>query len=247
MNARRFSLHPQAGVSLVEVMVAMVILLVGLLGLAGMMMQSQRAEMESYQRVQALTLVQDMASRINANRMAANCYAFTTSPATGTPTLGVGGTATTTCTAAQIIAYYNTSQTAPYSPVSAPTSTEATTPAAQAVADMQQWNLELKGAAETSSGGSQIGAMINARGCITYQGGTGFELPELNPATGLPTGNLLLGTGIYTISVAWQGMGDTAVPGQTCGKNLYSNAQGTTDDALRRVVSLTVRMAALDK
>lgn len=243
MDARRHTKHAQSGVSLIEVMVAMVILLVGMLGLAGMMMQSQRAEMESYQRVQALTLLQDMAARMNANRMAASCYTFTNA-AFGGPTMGVGGTAVSWCSSANIIAYYNQSLSAPYSPVSAPTSAQATAPANQAMSDMTHWNTILLGAGETS-GGNNVGAMINAKGCISYDKTT--ELPELDPATGLNTGKILLGTGIYTISVAWQGMGDTAAPGQTCGMWTYKNTQGNLDEAQRRVVSLTFRMAALDK
>ena len=68
----------------------MVILLVGLLGLAALMTSSQKAESESYQRAQALLLLQDMVERINANRAVAACYAITTDPSAGTPYLGVG-------------------------------------------------------------------------------------------------------------------------------------------------------------
>lgn len=57
----------QSGFSMIEILVTLVILLVGLLGLAGLQMQAQRAEMESYQRVQALVLLQDITERINAN------------------------------------------------------------------------------------------------------------------------------------------------------------------------------------
>lgn len=228
----------QAGFGMIEVMVALIILLVGLLGLAGLMAQSQRAEMESYQRMQAITLLQDMAGRINANRMAASCYNFT-NVATGTPSLGTAATYAPACTANQIIAYYNLSQASPYSAVSAPSATAATAPAATAVFDLNAWNTLLQGAAETSGGGN-VGAMIGARGCISYDPAT--ELPELDPQTGLATGRTLLGTGVYTLSIAWQGMSDTfAPPGLTCGKGLY------VTEAQRRVISLTLRMAALTK
>ena len=59
---------------MIEVLVTLVILMVGLLGLAGLQMQGLRSEMESYQRVQALILLQDMAGRINANRANAASY-----------------------------------------------------------------------------------------------------------------------------------------------------------------------------
>ena len=64
----------QSGLGMVEVLVTLVILMVGLLGLAGLQMQGLRSEMESYQRVQALILLQDMVGRINANRANAASY-----------------------------------------------------------------------------------------------------------------------------------------------------------------------------
>ena len=68
------------------------ILLVGLLGLAGVMISSQRAELESYQRVQGLIILQDIVGRINANRNVAACYAFTTNAAAGTVVTNVSTT-----------------------------------------------------------------------------------------------------------------------------------------------------------
>ena len=47
------------------------------------MVQSQRAQQESYQRVQALLLVQDMVARIGTNRTAADCYVQATPLGTG--------------------------------------------------------------------------------------------------------------------------------------------------------------------
>lgn len=245
MNARKKLLRAQTGFSMVEVLVALVILLVGLLGLAGLMVQSQRSEMESYQRMQAITLLQDMAGRINANRLAATCYAFTNA-ATGTPSLGFNATYAPGCTATQIVTYYNLSLNAPYSSLTIPSTTDATIPAATANSDLNAWSTALQGAAE-SSGGSNVGAMIGARGCISYNAAT--ELPEIDPQSALPTGKTLLGTGVYTISIAWQGMGKTAPPGAalTCGTGLYLDNTGAVSEEQRRVVSLTLRMAALTK
>src|SRR3954469_10265858 len=62
------------GFAMLEVMITLVILLIALLGLAGIVTRSNAAELESYQRVQALILVQDMVDRINANRKYAACY-----------------------------------------------------------------------------------------------------------------------------------------------------------------------------
>lgn len=74
----------QRGLTMIELMVTVVILLVGLMGLAGLQSRLQQSEMESYQRAQALILLNDMASRIMANRLNAGDYP-TTSP------LGSGG------------------------------------------------------------------------------------------------------------------------------------------------------------
>jgi type IV pilus assembly protein PilV len=80
----------QDGFSMIEVLVTMLILLIGLLGMAGMQAHAQRSEMESYQRIQALVLAQDMVARINANRKNAANY-VTASP------LGKGDSQPTSC------------------------------------------------------------------------------------------------------------------------------------------------------
>ncbi len=59
---------------MIEVLVTMVILTFGLLGLAGLQARLQVSEMESYQRAQALILLDDMANRIVSNRSAAASY-----------------------------------------------------------------------------------------------------------------------------------------------------------------------------
>lgn len=74
----------QDGFSLIEALVTLLILLLGLLGLAGLIRQSQTSEMESYQRVQALVLLKDMAERINANRGSASSYVTGTTAPLGT-------------------------------------------------------------------------------------------------------------------------------------------------------------------
>lgn len=130
-----------AGFGLLEVLVAMVILLSGLLGLAGLLTRSQQLEMESYQRAQALTLLQDMADRINANRKVAACYALTTNATNGTPYLGTSSSFTPSCSSGTV-AQYELANT-----------------------DLTAWHNLLRGSAETQ-GGANVGAMIGARGCI---------------------------------------------------------------------------------
>ena len=82
-------MHAQRGVSLIEVLIAMVILAVGLLGLVGLQGRLQVLQIESYQRAQALMLLQDMSNRISLNRNNAASY-VTASP------LGEGMTCPTT-------------------------------------------------------------------------------------------------------------------------------------------------------
>jgi type IV pilus assembly protein PilV len=66
--------NSQRGTSLIEVLVTMVILAFGLLGAAGLQARLQLADMEAYQRAQALILVDDIASRIATNRAHAAAY-----------------------------------------------------------------------------------------------------------------------------------------------------------------------------
>lgn len=207
MNSFTKAPFAQTGFSMIEVLVALVILLVGLLGLAGLMVQGQRSEMESYQRVQALILLQDMSARINANRNVASCYAF--SNATGSPYLGTAGTAAPACAAG------TASQNA------------------RANADLAAWDSILKGAAENSAAGPS-GAMIGARGCISYDGTAGSLLTAQN-------GTTIPGTGLYTLAVAWQGLGDTyANTTVLCGTGQYG-----AGDTKRRVASLTFRIGSI--
>lgn len=192
-------LSRQSGVGMIEVLVTLIILLIGLLGLAGLMLQSQRAEMESYQRIQALVLLEDMVGRINTNRAVASCYAVTTNATTGTPFLGYDSSiATPTCT------------------------TGSAEQIARAITDMQDWNALLTGNAEeltTDTIPKKVGAMVEARGCVTFDALTG----------------------VYTVTVAWRGMDNTRAPvaGLVCAKDEY------TDERLRRVVSTTLQIADL--
>jgi type IV pilus assembly protein PilV len=166
------------------------------------MVQSQRSQMESYQRVQALVVLQDMVNRINSNRKAAACYAIAI--ATGGTPLGSGYTGTpTNCAVAN-------------------TTTEQRN---QAKLDLLEWSSLLKGSAEKSSG-SDVGAMLGARGCIT--------VVDVVPLAPLVSPNKLYQV---EISVVWQGNGKTVAPaGVSCGMNLYG------DDAQRRAVTAPIRI-----
>lgn len=134
----------QAGFTMLEVLVSIFIMTLGLLGLAGLQIRAQQAELESYQRAQALILANDMADRINANRRAAQCYNFTSNTSTGSPFAG-GGTSNT-------------------APVCGPYGTTVTR--ARADADLDEWHDTLNGATE-QLGSNQVGAMVGARGCVS--------------------------------------------------------------------------------
>lgn len=73
-NRIHSDLNAQRGTTLLEVLITIVILAIGLLGLAGLQARLQVSEMEAYQRAQALILLNDMASRIAANRANAASY-----------------------------------------------------------------------------------------------------------------------------------------------------------------------------
>lgn len=177
------------GATMLEVLVTLLIIMIGLLGAVGLMVRASSAQMESYQRVQALILLEDMRNRIEANRAVATCYS---EGATGTE-FGTGYSGTPTCAAGS--AAQNQ----------------------QAIDDMTQWHSLLLGSAE-SKGGTNVGAMLGARGCVS-------EIDAANK--------------IYMVTVAWQGLNPTVAPAVACGKDAY----GT--DTLRRALTVTVRIGSL--
>lgn len=207
MNEARINPPWQAGFTLIEVLVALLIIVLGLLGLAGMQARIQQAEFESYQRTQALILLYDMVDRINVHRETASCFQVTTDAAAGTPYLGVESTVNPACAAS--------------------TSADNT----MANNSINEWSGLLSGSAETK-GGAAVGAMVGARGCVTYTAGSELTHPT--------TGAVLLGTGIYTVAVAWQGTIDTVIPTVNCANGVYGA------EARRRVVSTTFRFARLN-
>jgi type IV pilus assembly protein PilV len=84
--------------------------------------------------------------------------------------------------------------------------------------DLCEWSNLLKGAAE-KTGGNPIGAMTDARGCITA-----FTVPVEDGTVGMCQ------TGIQ-VDVAWRGIGKTVSPVVSCGSSAF------TDQAQRRVIS----------
>lgn len=174
---------------MVEILVALVITLIGLFAMLGLNLRSFQAESESYQRSQALVLVDDMAQRIRANSGNAAAYA--------TPAISAaGGGATVACAAA-----------------SSP----------NAATDLCEWGNLLRGAAEVTSSGSNIGAMSDARGCITIS----------SPASAASSARVV---------VVWRGAAATATNAAApCVPSGH-----TVSDGFMRYTSTLVRFGDLD-
>jgi type IV pilus assembly protein PilV len=144
---RRF---PSGGFTLIEVLVTLAIIAIGLLGLGAFQARVQQAELEAYNRAQALVILNAMVDRINANPATAPCYAITTGIGTGAPFLGTAGAGyagpITSCTG--------------YGDVN----TQAT-----AVSDLNAWDTMLQGATEAVTlTGAATGGALGARGCISW-------------------------------------------------------------------------------
>lgn len=170
--------HPaasQRGDTMIEILVTLVILLFGLLGLAGVIGRANTAELESFERVQALEIVQDMAARLNANRKVAACYSnFSAGVTLGNvdPPASVPA-----CTLGSI-----QQQT-------------------RATADLTAWDTLLKGGIEILGNNTQVGAAQGAVGCITqesanvyliavaWQGLVKTAAPTLDDGTVFPCGS----------------------------------------------------------
>jgi len=100
--ARRASVR---GVAMLEVLISLLIVAFGILGLFGMQAQASVAQMESYQRAQALVLVKDMAQRLEANRTNAADYLTGANDAGAT---APGDCSTKTTTAARDLCEWGT-------------------------------------------------------------------------------------------------------------------------------------------
>lgn len=76
--------------------------------------------------------------------------------------------------------------------------------------DVCEWSNALKGAAEKLAG-NRIGAISGARGCIEL-----LDAPDPTPGVCKPA--------TFRVTVAWQGLLDSAAPANACGMNLYGKA-----------------------
>ncbi|WP_342116139.1 type IV pilus modification PilV family protein [Pseudoduganella sp. OTU4001] len=183
--------YRQYGITMIEVLVTIVILAFGLLGIAVFQSKAQVGSIESYQRAQAVILLDDMTARLQGNPLNSNAYLVNE--------IGTGDTQPSDCS----------------------------TVAAGAARDLCDWSNALKGAAETDTGNTKVGAMIGARGCIT-------QIQAANPAAGVCT------PGVYQVAVTWQGLHTTQAPSLTCGQNKFG------DEKYRRLIAAQVMIPLLD-
>lgn len=185
----------QAGMSLLEVLFTVVIVTVGLLGLAGGQTRLTQANLESYQRSQALILLQDMVDRLKLNGPIADCLSFTTDTVNGVPYVGQPA-------AAGDVNWKNPNA------LGCGSGTGGTGVAQvdqMAELEVSSWDQALKGAGETMSvtgASSQVGAMLGAKGCVSSQ----------RDANGFL---------IYKVEVAWQGQGPGFAPASSCAKGQF--------------------------
>jgi len=179
------------GFSIIEVLITLLVFAVGLLGYASLQNRAQKAQLEVYQRVYALNLVDYMVDQIRSNPLAQGCYGLATTE------VGTGFSGSYSCSS------YGTTETQ-----------------AQVVDAVNEWSDLLKGAGEVM-GGTSVGGLLNARGCIVYD--------SVNES--------------YSISVVWQGLVETIAPTSTnCGATGYGGASSK----LRRAVTYVVRTPTLD-
>ncbi len=82
MNTTLPSRLRQHGSTMIEVLITLLIVAVGLMGLAAFQAKAQVGSIESYQRAQAIVIMNDMVSRINSN--SANAASYIQANAIGT-------------------------------------------------------------------------------------------------------------------------------------------------------------------
>ena len=164
----------QGGALMIEVLVTIVIVVIGTLGLMQMQGRLQKSEMESYQRTQAVILLNDMAARISANRVNAASY-----DTTGLTPAYVGGLpADLNC--ASLLA----------------------SPVTQLGNVASQWCTALQGAGELQ-GGSSVGTMIGGRGCVEPQGADQYMVTVVWQGTApisAPPASITCGANLYNLA-----------------------------------------------
>lgn len=188
-----------AGFTLIEVLVTIVVISIGLLGVVAMQTRATGVEFESYQRGQALSLLREMESRLASSRgVIDELLAADLSSTDGSVHVGggaAGEAGLVDCSGAPV----------------------------GAKAQLCEWSRSLEGAAAVE-GGSKVGAMIGARGCLIR-----VEPPQANALADV------------FLVVVWQGLQAGAEPPADSPAGANSCASGVDFGAgLRRGISLRV-------
>lgn len=137
----------QRGFTLIELLVALVVMLVGMMGAAGLLVRTVQQEVEAYQRLQALDLVQNMVDRMQANRLVVDCYS------NGAEGISLGTSATLAGNYAEGVTGCESGATQSLND--------------RADEDLTAWHQLLLGSSVQNEDDDSIGAMIGARGCVT--------------------------------------------------------------------------------
>lgn len=186
MSGRPHPVRPAPGYTLVEVLVTIVILAFGLLHLAALHNRVSIAEVESYQRTQALLLLQEMTDRMeaNASSIRADINNGTSLNNYVQNDIGTGGL-------------------------------QNCTSLSGAALDRCEWANALIGAGEKTSSSINIGTLTGGRGCIS-QPITGDPYTFLvvvtwqgQIKTTAPPTSLACGTGAYGDEASRRAIGQT--------------------------------------
>ena len=126
---------------MVEVLVALFFVVVVFMGHIGSQTFMQNSSIEASRRAQAQILLNDIVERMQANRGAVQCYAFTIN---NYPFVGVGGSVPPACGG------FGTPETQ-----------------LRATADLQAWHQLLLNGGVTNQLGQGVGGLKNGKGCIS--------------------------------------------------------------------------------
>jgi type IV pilus assembly protein PilV len=219
MLSRRLPRRHARGITMIEVLVTIVILAFGMLGLAGLQNKVNIGMLESYQRSQAVILLNDMAERMKA-LPPVPCRNIKVS---GTVTRCDPNSATVNPAYAPAVAAIQAYATSTALGTGDSPAASCSGLATQAARDKCEWSKALQGSNETTGGANaqKLGAMSGARGCIE-------EITAPNGTVDVCT------MGVYRITVSWQGMHATVAPSLNCGANQYGA------ENLRRTISTRV-------
>jgi type IV pilus assembly protein PilV len=207
----KISAHTQAGVGLIDVMIAVVVFSFGLLAVASLQTITKQSNFEAIQRTNASMLAHDLLERMRLNNLE--------QPSGGQIKSSLAYYVPDSSDA--VVLAYGDNLTAPTPNCN---TGSCATAAELAAWDLYEFQLMLRGRTEKSASDASVGGLLNPTVCLTASG------------TDVDDG----GPGTYTVTIAWKGQAYlplSAAPSNTCGENLYDSDAG--DYAYRRIFELT--------